>query len=81
MNGQKIPHDEMTPWHMLIVDVFVPNRIVSEMYSIDKNSFNAVLQSLSPSVSFSVPDILNYDAKSFDVAITIKSLKDFTPTP
>ncbi|MBN1983509.1 MAG: type VI secretion system contractile sheath large subunit [Chitinivibrionales bacterium] len=79
MNGQKIPHDEMPPWHMLIVDVFVPNRIVSEMYSIDKNSFNAVLQSLSPSISFSVPDILNNDAKSFDVAITIKSLKDFTP--
>ena len=46
---------------------------------IDRDNFNEVMQSLAPSLSFSVDNLMDKEASSLPVALTFESIDDFSP--
>jgi type VI secretion system protein ImpB len=46
---------------------------------IDRDNFNEVMQSLAPSLSFSVDNFVDKEASSMPVALTFESIDDFSP--
>ncbi len=67
------------PWRIVVAGNLTPEREPSGPYSVDKNSFNGLIEKLAPSIFFSVENTMGVEAKHLDVDLKIKSIKDFTP--
>ena len=67
------------PWHIIVAGNLTPEREPSDPYSVDKNSFNELIEKLAPSLFFSVENTIGVEVKHLDVDLKIESIKDFTP--